>query len=143
MEYYKKIMDHSYISMSDLKTMMECADLVQVMMTYHNLEVQMQNPTRSGMIEALRNSVIYAKEDIRKVYDEAAKQQEGSYHAMVTSTMEFAVMEEEDLLSFLPVYKQGLANHCIAEIGEALFFKCARCAWLCDHAESSKGSLAS
>lgn len=143
MDCYKKSMENTYISMCELKKLIDCADLLHIMTTYHKLEVQMQNPSRSGMIEVLRNSVAYAEEEIRKVCEEATTMREGTHSPVVTSALEFAVMTEEELLSLLPIYKQGLANHCIAEIGDALFFKCARHTWLYAEDSSVQESIAS
>ena len=86
-------------------------DVKDAMTKIQKLRVQMKNPTRDGMIEALRDAKISALTEIS-----ALEMAQGA-----TSWAPFSAASDSTLYTLLGQYEQGLRLHCIAKIGEKAF----------------------
>lgn len=89
----------------DFKDVKDSDDKIQ------KLRAQMKNPTRDGMIEALRDAKISALTEIS-----ALEMAQGA-----TSWAPFSAASDSQLYALLGQYEQGLRLHCIAKIGEKIF----------------------
>ena len=92
---------------NDLKDVKDAMNKIQ------KLRAQMKNPTRDGMIEALRDAKMSALMEIS-----ALEMVQG-----VTSWAPFSAASDSQLYALLGQYEQGLKLHCIAKIGEKAFDK--------------------
>lgn len=90
---------------NDLKDVKDAMNKIQ------KLRAQMKNPTRDGMIEALRDAKISALIEIS-----ALEMAQGA-----TNWAPFSVASDSQLYALLGQYEQGLKLHCIAKIGEKTF----------------------
>ena len=90
---------------NDLKDVKDAMNKIQ------KLRAQMKNPTRDGMIEALRDAKISALTEIS-----ALEMAQGA-----TSWAPFSAASDSTLYRLLGQYEQGLRLHCIAKIGEKAF----------------------
>lgn len=90
---------------NDLKDVKDAMNKIQ------KLRAQMKNPTRDGMIEALRDAKISALIEIS-----ALEMAQGA-----TSWAPFSAAPDSQLYALLGQYEQGLKLHCIAKIGEKAF----------------------
>lgn len=90
---------------NDLKDVKDAINKIQ------KLRAQMENPTRDGMIEALRDAKISALIEIS-----ALEMAQG-----VTNWVPFSEASDSTLYTLLGQYEQGLRLHCIAKIGEKAF----------------------
>ena len=86
-------------------------DVKDAMNKIQKLRAQMKNPTRDGMIEALRDAKISALTEIS-----ALEMAQGA-----TSWAPFSAASDSTLYRLLGQYEQGLRLHCIAKIGEKAF----------------------
>lgn len=90
---------------NDLKDVKDAMNKIQ------KLRAQMKNPTRDGMIEALRDAKMSALMEIS-----ALEMAQGA-----TSLAPFSVASDSQLYALLGQYERGLKLHCIAKIGEKAF----------------------
>ena len=90
---------------NDLKDVKDAMNKIQ------KLRAQMKNPTRDGMIEALRDAKISALIEIS-----ALEMAQGA-----TNWAPFSTASDSQLYALLRQYEQGLKLHCIAKIGEKAF----------------------
>lgn len=90
---------------NDLKDVKDAMNKIQ------KLRAQMKNPTRDGMIEALRDAKISALIEIS-----ALEMAQGA-----TNWAPFSTASDSQLYALLGQYEQGLKLHCIAKIGEKAF----------------------
>lgn len=90
---------------NDLKDVKDAMNKIQ------KLRAQMKNPTRDGMIEALRDAKMSALMEIS-----ALEMAQGA-----TSWAPFSAASDSQLYALLGQYEQGLKLHCIAKIGEKVF----------------------
>lgn len=90
---------------NDIKNANDVMDKIQ------KLRDQMKNPTRNGMIEALRDAKKSAQVEIT-----ALEISQGA-----TSWVPFSAASDSQLYALLGQYEQGLKLHCIAKIGEKAF----------------------
>ena len=90
---------------NDLKDVKDAMNKIQ------KLRAQMKNPTRDGMIEALRDAKISALMEIS-----ALEMAQGA-----TSWAPFSAASDSQLYALLGQYEQGLKLHCITKIGEKAF----------------------
>ncbi len=90
---------------NDIKEANDVMDKIQ------ELRDQMKNPTRDGMIKALRDAKRSALVEITAL--------ETSQDA--TNWVPFSAASNEELYALLRRYEQGLRLHCIAKIGEKAF----------------------
>ena len=90
---------------NDLKDAKDAMNKIQ------KLRAQMENPTRDGMIEALRDAKISALTEIS-----ALEMAQGA-----TNWVPFSEASDSTLYTLLEQYEQGLRLHCIAKIGEKAF----------------------
>ena len=86
-------------------------DVNDAMNNIQKLRAQMENPTRDGMIEALRDAKISALIEIS-----ALEMAQGA-----TNWVPFSEASDSTLYTLLGQYEQGLRLHCIAKIGEKAF----------------------
>ena len=86
---------------NDLKDVKDAMNKIQ------KLRAQMKNPTRDGMIEALRDAKMSALMEIS-----ALEMAQGA-----TSWAPFSAASDSQLYALLGQYEQGLKLHCIAKIG--------------------------
>jgi hypothetical protein len=90
---------------NDLKDVKDAINKIQ------KLRAQMENPTRDGMIEALRDAKISALIEIS-----ALEMAQGA-----TNWVPFSEASDSTLYTLLGQYERGLRLHCIAKIGEKAF----------------------
>lgn len=90
---------------NDLKDVKDAMNKIQ------KLRAQMKNPTRDGMIEALRDAKMSALMEIS-----ALEMAQGA-----TNWAPFSAASDIQLYALLGQYEQGLKLHCIAKIGEKAF----------------------
>lgn len=90
---------------NDLKDARDAMNKIQ------KLRAQMENPTRDGMIEALREAKTSALIEIS-----ALEMAQGA-----TNWVPFSEASDSTLYTLLERYEQGLRLHCIAKIGEKAF----------------------
>lgn len=90
---------------NDLRNVKDAMNKIQ------KLRAQMKNPTRDGMIEALRDAKMSALMEISAL--EMAQS--------ATSWAPFSAASDSQLYALLGQYEQGLKLHCIAKIGEKAF----------------------
>ncbi len=90
---------------NDLKDAKDAMNKIQ------KLRAQMENPTRDGMIEALREAKTSALIEIS-----ALEMAQGA-----TNWAPFSTASDSQLYALLGQYEQGLKLHCIAKIGEKAF----------------------
>ena len=90
---------------NDLKDVKDAMNKIQ------KLRAQMKNPTRDGMIGALRDAKISALTEIL-----ALEMAQGA-----TNWTPFSAASDSTLYTLLGQYEQGLRLHCIAKIGEKTF----------------------
>ena len=90
---------------NDLKDVKDAMNKIQ------KLRAQMENPTRDGMIEALREAKTSALIEIS-----ALEMAQGA-----TNWVPFSEASDSTLYTLLEQYEQGLRLHCIAKIGEKAF----------------------
>lgn len=90
---------------SDIKDANDAMDKIQ------KLRDQMKNPTRDGMIKALREAKMSAQVEII-----ALEVSQGA-----TNWVPFSAASDSQLYALLGQYEQGLKLHCIAKIGEKAF----------------------
>ena len=83
---------------NDLKDVKDAMDNIQ------KLRAQMKNPTRDGMIKALRDEI------------SALEMAQGA-----TNWVPFSEASDSTLYTLLGQYERGLRLHCIAKIGEKAF----------------------
>ena len=86
-------------------------DVKDAMNKIQKLQKKKKNPTRDGMIEALRDAKISALIEIS-----ALEMAQGA-----TNWAPFSVASDSQLYALLGQYEQGLKLHCIAKIGEKAF----------------------
>ena len=86
-------------------------DVKDAMDNIQKLRAQMKNPTRDGMIKALRDAKISALMEIS-----ALEMAQGA-----TNWVPFSEASDSTLYTLLGQYEQGLRLHCIAKIGEKTF----------------------
>ena len=86
-------------------------DVKDAMNKIQKLRAQMKNPTRDGVIEALRDAKMSALMEIS-----ALEMAQGA-----TSWAPFSSASDSQLYALLGQYEQGLKLHCIAKIGEKAF----------------------
>ena len=82
-------------------------DVKDAMNKIQKLRAQMKNPTRDGMIEALRDAKISALTEIS-----ALEMAQGATSSAASDSQLYALLGQ---------YEQGLRLHCIAKIGEKTF----------------------
>ena len=78
---------------------------------YFRLQEQIDNPTRTGMINALANARSIAFDEITEVemsQDDVERRP-------------WSDLQDYELYNKLPQYKQGLYNHAVKEVGEETF----------------------
>ena len=90
---------------NDLRNVKDAMNKIQ------KLRAQMKNPTRDGMIEALRDAKMSALMEISAL--EMAQS--------AISWAPFSAASDSQLYALLGQYEQGLKLHCIAKIGEKAF----------------------
>ena len=86
-------------------------DVKDAMNKIQKLRAQMKNPTRDGMIEALRDAKMSALMEIS-----ALEMAQGA-----TNWVPFSEASDSTLYTLLGQYERGLRLHCIAKIGEKAF----------------------
>ena len=86
----------------------EIKDLIE---KYFRLQEQIDNPSRAGMIKALSAAYSIAQNEIAEI-------ERGQGDISQTS---WADLQDHDLYSKLPQYKQGLYNYAVNKVGEETF----------------------
>ena len=86
----------------------EIKDLIE---KYFRLQEQIDNPTRTGMIKALSGAQSVARNEIAEI-----EKSQGD----ISQTL-WSDMQDHDLYSKLPQYKQGLYNYAVNRVGEETF----------------------
>ena len=98
----------SFEKLNDIKESNEIEDFIKA---YCELENQIKNPTRNGMIRALTDAQKVAYNEIS-----ALEKEQGNIYRKPWSDF-----PTRDLLHKLPKYKQGLNNHAVKKFGEETF----------------------
>ena len=86
----------------------EIKDLIE---KYFRLQEQIDNPSRAGMIKALSAAHSIAQNEIAEI-----EKSQGD-----NSQTSWSDMQDHDLYSKLPQYKQGLYNYAVNKVGEETF----------------------
>lgn len=97
-------------SFERLKDTKEIKDFIE---SYRKLQVQISNPTREGMIEALSNAQNVAHQEITII-----EKQQGDIYPMLWSNF-----PNDDLYRKLTQYQQGLFYHAVNKFGEEIVKK--------------------
>lgn len=95
----------SFEKLNDIKGSNEIEDFIKA---YCELENQIKNPTRDGMIKALTDAQKVAYNEIA-----ALEKKQGNIYRKPWSDF-----STHDLLRKLPKYMQGLNNHAVNKFGE-------------------------
>ena len=98
----------SFEKLNDTKEPKEIEEFIKA---YCELEYQIKNPTRDGMIRALSDAQKIAYNEIMEI-------------EKVHGNIRFIPWNEltnHDLICKLPKYKQGLNNHAVNKFGEETF----------------------
>lgn len=98
----------SFVRLNDTKESNEIEDFIKA---YCELENQIKNPTRNGMIKALTDAQKVAYNEIA-----ALEKEQGNIYRKPWSDF-----PTRDLLRKLPKYMQGLNNHAVNKFGEETF----------------------
>ena len=98
----------SFEKLNDTKASNEIEDFIKA---YFELENQIKNPTRNGMIKALTDAQNVAYYEIA-----ALEKEQGNIYRKPWSDF-----STRDLLRKLPKYMQGLNNHAVNKFGEETF----------------------
>lgn len=98
----------SFEKLNDTKEPKEIEEFIKA---YCELENQIKNPTRNGMIKALIDAQNVAYSEIA-----ALEKEQGNIYRKPWSDF-----STRDLLSKLPKYMQGLNNHAANKFGEETF----------------------
>ena len=93
------------MEIKDLKELNEIEDFIKA---YMKLEVQRRNPTRDGMIDALKNALNVANTEIRNV--------EKSKNETISTPWE--MIENRVLYAKLSEYQQGMYIYAVNKYGE-------------------------
>ena len=98
----------SFEKLNDINEANEIEDFIKA---YCELENQIKNPTRNGMIKALTDAQKVAYNEIA-----ALEKEQGNIYRKPWSDF-----PTRDLLHKLPKYIQGLNNHAVNKFGEETF----------------------
>lgn len=98
-------------NMGNLEKDIDVDDVKELIEKYFRLQEQIDNPTRDGMINALANARSIAYDEII-----ALEMSEGEIERRPWSDL-----QDFELYSKLPQYKQGLYNHAVNKVGEETF----------------------
>lgn len=94
-----------------VKDTKDIKDILDAIKKIRALQEQINNPTRSGMINALDDAQSIAREEILQV----------EYSQGDTVPTPWACIPYEDLYRKLSQYQEGLRQHCIKKVGEKAF----------------------
>lgn len=98
------------VRISETKDEKEAVELLE---KYFKLQVQINNPTRIGMIDALSDAQNVARQEITSL-----EQRQGDIYPMPWTSF-----QDRDLYRKLAQYQQGLYNHAVNKFGEETFKK--------------------
>jgi len=91
----------------------EGKEAIELLEKYFKLQDQINNPTKSGMIEALSDARNVARQEITSL-----EQSQGDIYPMPWTSI-----PDRDLYRKLAQYQQGLYNHAVNKLGEEAFKK--------------------
>ena len=97
--------------LEEIKHNKELKEIEEFIKAYRELEYQISNPTRDGMVRALSDAQKIAYNEIMEL-------------EKVHGAIRFIPWHEltnHDLICKLPKYKQGLNNHAVKKFGEETF----------------------
>lgn len=94
----------------------EAKEATELLEKLFKLQAQINNPTRSGMIEALSDAQNVALQEITSL-----EQSQGDVYIMP-----WASFSDWDLYRKLAQYQQGLYNHAVKKFGEENFKKLSK-----------------
>lgn len=96
---------------SKAKEIQDQKDMLDAMNKIVALQYQIQNPTRDGMINALSDAQLTARDEITQI-----EQSQGD-----TIPMPWACFSDSDLYRKLSQYQEGVRRYCIEKIGQKAF----------------------
>ncbi len=91
----------------------ETKEAIELLEKYFKLQDQIDNPTRSGMIDALSDAQNVARQEITSL-----EHSQGDIYPMPWTSF-----QDQDLYRKLTQYQQGLYNHAVNKVGEEAFKK--------------------
>ena len=99
------------IGMGNFEEDVDINEIKELIEKYFRLQEQIDKPTRDGMIKALSDAQNIALDEI-----DALEESEGDI-----DQIDWDDLEDHELYSKLPQYKQGLYNHAVNRVGEETF----------------------
>ena len=99
------------MSMGNFEEDVDIDEIKVLIEKYFRLQEQIDKPSRDGMIKALSDAQSIARDEIT-----AMEESEGNFDQIPWSDL-----EDQDLYSKLPQYKQGLYDHAVGRVGEETF----------------------
>ena len=99
------------MKIEDTEKVKDIKEIFDVFEHYLKLELQIQNPDRNGMIDALSNAKITAQSEITNL-----EFQQGDIYYMP-----WECFADQDLYRKLSQYQIGLKNHLMSKLGEKVF----------------------
>ncbi len=96
---------------SKTKDAQDQKDIIDAVKKIEALQWQIQDPTRDGMINALRDARLMAESEIFQI-----EQSQGD-----TIPTPWWCFSDQDLYRKLSQYQEGLRQHCINKIGQKAF----------------------
>jgi len=96
---------------SKAKDVQDQKDIMDTVIKFEALQCQIKNPTRDGMINALRDAQSTAGDEIFQI-----EQSQGD-----TIPTPWVCFPDQDLYRKLSQYQEGLRQYCIKKIGKKAF----------------------
>ena len=123
MDFYKLIRESGKLTPEECENLHKYVDASKLIVAACKLKIQHKEPTRIGIIDALKSSLSVAKKEIR--------QSEAEYNppTAIPQYVQFEQLSNEELYSYIPIYFKGLEQHCINEFGQELYEKCFKIVW--------------
>ena len=96
---------------SKVKDTKDKKDILDAIKKIAALQKQISNPTRDGMINALNDAQLTARDEIQQI----------EYSQGDTIPTPWVCFTSQDLYRKLSQYQEGLRQHCIKQIGKKAF----------------------
>lgn len=123
MDFYRLVSESGKLTPEECDSLHKYVDASKLIIAACKLKHQYKEPTRMGMIDALKSSLSVANQEIR------LSEAESSAPCTSPQYVQFEQLSNNQLHSLIPVYFKGLEQRCINEFGKELYEKCLKIVW--------------
>lgn len=123
MDFNELINESGKLTPEEINQIQKYEDTSKLIIAACMLKWQTIKFTRDGAINALKSSLNVACKEIRE------KEGAGRVSNVFAQYVPFEQLSNEQLLSLIPTYFEGLEEHCINSFGKELYEKCLKTIW--------------